>query len=171
MCPCRWCTWGKCNGKKEKWHTALASSAYTTEEDEPMPRWIPQICPSFSHRALADLYMSNWAYTEQTSIHCIFDCRRPLLVEDCQHYGRTRASLMMHCASFMMHNDTQCDFGNFEALADFKRQKYGLDDFLGHFIIWMMHNDAQCIIVHHLWHTVHQWRTVHPCATKMLAVL
>ena len=47
------------------------------------------------------------------------DCRRPLLVEDCQHYGRTCASLMAYCASFMMHNDAQCDFGNFEALADF----------------------------------------------------
>ena len=34
------------------------------------------------------------------------------LLEDCQHCGRT-------CVSFMMHNDAQCDFGNFEGLADF----------------------------------------------------
>ena len=68
--------------------------------------------------------------------HTRVDCRRPLLVEDCQHYGRTCASLMMHCASFMMHNNTQCDFGNFEALADFLKGKNMVwKIFLGHFII------------------------------------
>ena len=67
---------------------------------------------------------------------CIqLDCRHPLLVEDCQHYGCTCASLMMHCASFMTHNDTQFDFGNFEALADFLKGKN---------MVW---NDAQCVIV------------------------
>ena len=59
---------------------------------------------------------------------------------------------MMHCASIVMYNDAQCDFGNFEALADFLKGKNMVwKIFLGHFIIWMMHNDAQCIIVCHLY--------------------
>ena len=30
---------------------------------------------------------------------------------------------MMHSASFMTHNEAQCDFGNFGALAEFKIPK------------------------------------------------
>ena len=42
-----------------------------------------------------------------------------LYIEDCQHFGRTVRHTMTHSASFMTHYDEQCDFGNFEALADF----------------------------------------------------
>ena len=72
------------------------------------------------------------------------------------------AQLMTQWTSFMTHNDAQCDFGNFEALAEmFKKQKYGLKDFLRSFCYM---NDTLCVIVHHL------WRTVRHCATIMLAV-
>ena len=51
----------------------------------------------------------------------------------------------------MMHNDALCNFGNFEALADFfKSKNMHWKIFFCHFIILMTHNDAQCVIVCHL---------------------
>ena len=51
---------------------------------------IPSIYPKFDAGP-------NW----QGHLGCWFDSRRPLLVEDCQHYGHICASLMMRCVSFM----------------------------------------------------------------------
>ena len=62
-------------------------------------------------------------------IYVAVDCRRPLLVEDCQHCGRTCASLMMHCASFMTHMRHSATLAILKLWQNFKYQKYDLEDF------------------------------------------
>ena len=70
-----------------------------------------------------------------------------LYIEDCQHFGCTVHHTMMYSASFMMHYDAQCDFGNLKHWQIFKMHKIWFGRF---FFPFYYMNDALCVIVRHI---------------------
>ena len=97
----------------------------------------------FPHGQFLDYASSDILYRQA-------DSRRPL-IEDCANIlvaqWRTVHHIMTHIVSFMMHNDAQCDFGNFEALLwqIFEYQKYDLENLFPSFYYM---NDAYCTMMH-----------------------